>query len=172
MIYQKIKKIYITLTYITNLVTFIVTQIYGNKRNGKYKEYTSLSKYFANFYIIILHIIFILNTLFPNFFIANFLSKHCYYLVSDWGKMIISYLISIMFWGTDSKSHFLYGIITLVSCLGLYIIEFILNCKILTEETEEMSIPNEKTQKNFIKNGKGNDQQSKDILINKVQLQK
>ena len=147
MVYQKIKKIYITLTYITNLITFIVTQIYGNKTKRSY-EYTSISKYVANFYIIILNIIFILNTLLPKFFIANFFSKHCYFIASDWGKMTISYMISIMFWGTDSLPHFLFGIITLVSCLGLYITEFIFNCQILNKNNISKSVEYKKIKTN------------------------
>ena len=167
MVYQKIKKIYITLTYITNLITFIVTQIYGNKTKRSY-EYTSISKYVANFYIIIFNLIFILNTLLPKFFIANFFSKYCYFIDSDWGKMTISYMISIMFWGTDSLPHFLFGIITLVSCLGLYITEFIFNCQILTGETEEEYISEKDPQKDELKHNIPDGQKSQDILINKL----
>ena len=167
MVYQKIKKVYIILTYITNLVTFIVTQSYAKKTKRSF-EYTSISKYVANFYIITLNIIFIFNTLFPNLFIAKFFSNHCYFLVSDWGKMIISYMISIMFWGTDSLPHFLYGVITLVSCLGLYLTEFIFNCGIITEETD-VKISSKTSQKDLLQYNLPNEIKSKDILISKIQ---
>ena len=82
--------------------------------------------------------------------------------------MTISYMISIMFWGTDSLPHFLFGIITLVSCLGLYITEFIFNCQILTGETEEEYISEKDPQKDELKHNIPDGQKSQDILINKL----
>ena len=122
------KKIQI-LVFTLNLITFIIIISTTNNKKDNYIEYTNLSKYCSNLYIIVLFLILLIHSINQNL-ICSFISNNLSILTNDIGKIIINLLIGILFWSSNNNSHVIFGIINFVSSLALFLCELIFRCKI------------------------------------------
>lgn len=128
--FELVKKIYCILAGATNLVTYLVVIFCTNPSSEKFVEYTTLSRFFINFYTLLLLTILLLHSIYPNI-ICGIFSKNMNILSSNKGKITIYFIVSSMYWSTDSVPHFLYAAISFVATLGMLICEIVFDCEIL-----------------------------------------
>ena len=127
--FSTIKKKIQIFVFTLNLITFIIIISTTNNKKDNYLEYTNLSKYCSNLYIIVLFLIILIHSINQNL-ICSFISNNLSILTNDIGKIIINLLIGILFWSSNNNSHVIFGIINFVSSLALFLCELIFGCKI------------------------------------------
>ena len=131
---RKIQILVITL----NLVSFIIiTSIISKKKD--YIEYTSLSKICSNLYIFLFYILILIQSIYPKIFYKFFL-ENISFITTDIGKLCINFGISILYWSSNNAAHIVFGVITFVSSFGLFLCEFIFQCRILNDVQYDKSI--------------------------------
>ena len=122
-----------------NLISFIIISFYINDKNTNYLEYTDLPKFCTNAYIIILLLLVLIHSIYPNF-ICKIISENLNILTSSKGKIIIILSIGIQFWTSNNNPHVIFGIINFISSFILILCEFIFDCKILNQITQSVNI--------------------------------
>ena len=133
--FYSIKKYIQICVFLLNLISYIVITIIYNKNKDHYSEYTSLSKYSTNVFIIITFLILIIHTSCPDI-ICSFLKDNLAFFMADRGKIIVNISIGIMYWSCDVTPLLVFEIINFVSSFALFLCEFIFHCKILNNKLE------------------------------------
>ena len=133
--FYEIKKYIQIVVFLLNLITFIVITIVYNKNKSYYAEYTTLSKYSTNVFIIIIFLILLSHTIYPKI-ICSFISDNLHFFMTDRGKIVVNISIGIMYWSCDDMPLLVFCIINFVSSFALFLSEFIFQCNILYNSTE------------------------------------
>ena len=131
--FELIKKIITSITTAVSLVTFIVTTLCTNTKSQKYIEYTDLSKFFLNFYILLLLLLCFCHSIYPKLVCKIFTDK-IGIITSDRGKIVILSAIIIMYFSTESMPQKLFGMISFVAVFGLFLADLLLNCDTLKQK--------------------------------------
>ena len=122
--YPKIKKFLQIGVFTLNLFIFLVSLFTTNSKNKNYKEYTAVSKFFLCFYIMFIYAFLIITTIYPGLLYFK-MKKKFLFVFTDKGKIIISYLICLIFWFARNKPQLIYGIISTIITTILLVYEFI-----------------------------------------------
>ena len=122
--YPKIKKYLHICTFSIDLLLFLIVLFSTSSKSKKYKKYTGSSIFFLDLYIIIIYAVLIIISIFPKLLYFK-LKKYILFIFTDKGKVIISYLISLIYWFAGNKPQFILGIILTLTSTILLIYEFI-----------------------------------------------
>ena len=122
--YPKIKKFLQIGVFSFNLFVFLISLFTTNSKNKNYKEYTGVSKFFLCLYIMGIYAFLIITTIYPGLLYFR-MKKKFLIAFTDKGKIIISYLICLIFWFARNKPQLVYGIISTIFTTILLIYEFI-----------------------------------------------
>ena len=131
--FLSIKKKIQILVISLNFITFAIITAITNDKKENYIEYTNLSKLFSNFYIILILLIILIHSISPKF-ICSLISDNLSILTNDIGKLIINLLIGILYWSSNNTTHLVFAIINFVSSFGLFLCQFIFQCRILNNK--------------------------------------
>jgi hypothetical protein len=122
--YPQIKKYFQIVVFSFNLLIFLIVLFCTNSNNKNYKEYTDVSKFFLCLYILLIYGFLIMITIYPGM-LYFLLKKHFLFVFTDKGKLIISYLICLIFWFARNKPQLSFAILSTISTTFLLIYEFI-----------------------------------------------
>ena len=122
--YPLIKKYFQIVVFSFNLLIFLIVLFCTNSNNKNYKEYTDVSKFFLCLYILLIYGFLIMITIYPGM-LYFLLKKHFLFVFTDKGKLIISYLICLIFWFARNKPQLSFAILSTISTTFLLIYEFI-----------------------------------------------
>ena len=120
----------------TIFFSFIITNLCTNVKSPNFIEYTSLSKFFTNFYIFVILLLCLLHSIYPQI-ICQILISGFGIISTTKGKIIIICIIDVMYFSTENLPKKLFGMITFVSNLALLLGNLIFNCEILNQKAEE-----------------------------------
>ena len=120
----------------TIFFSFIITNLCTNVKSPNFIEYTSLSKFFTNFYIFVILLLCLLHSIYPQI-ICQILISGFGIISTTKGKIIIICIIDVMYFSTENLPQKLFGMITFVSNLALLLGNLIFNCEILNQKAEE-----------------------------------
>ena len=133
--FYQIKK-YIQIVFLLlNLITFFVVNIIYNKNKNNYDEYTALPKIASNILITTIFLIMIGHSIYPKI-ICSFISDNLHFLMTDRGKIVANISIGILYYSCDPIPFLVFQIINFVTSFGLFLMEFIFQCKILYNSIE------------------------------------
>ena len=122
--YPKIKKFLHIGIFSFDLLIFIIVLFSTDSSKRDYKPYTGTTLFFLDLYIIIIYAVLIAITIFPKL-LYFILKKYILFIFTDKGKVIISFLISLIYWFAGNKPQFVLGIILTLTSILLIIYEFI-----------------------------------------------
>ena len=122
--YPKIKKYLHICTFSLDLLLFLIVLFSTDSSSKNYKKYTGSSLFFLDLYIILIYALLITISIFPKILYFK-LKKYILFIFTDKGKVIISYLISIIYWFAGNKPQFILGVILTLTSTILLIYEFI-----------------------------------------------
>ena len=122
--YPKIKKYLHICTFSVVLLLFLIVLFSTSSSSKNYKKYTGSSIFFLDLYIIIIYGVLIAISIFPKLLYFR-LRKYILFIFTDKGKVIISFLISLIYWFAGNKPQFVLGIILTLTSILLLIYEFI-----------------------------------------------
>ena len=122
--YPKIKKYLHICIFSIDLLTFLIVLFSTDSSSKKYKKYTGSSLFFLDLYIIVIYGILIAITILPKL-LYFYLKQYILFIFTDKGKVIISYLISLIYWFAGNKPQFVLGVILTLTSTILLIYEFI-----------------------------------------------
>ena len=131
--FELIKQIISIISTSTCLGTFIITTLLTNTKSPEFIEYTDLSKFFLNLYIFILLLLCFGHSIYPSI-ICNIFTDRLGIITTDRGKTVILTSILVMYFSTESMPQKLFGMISFVSTLGLFLSDLILNCETLKQK--------------------------------------
>ena len=131
--FELIKQIVSIISTATCLGTFIITTLLTNTKSPEFIEYTDLSKFFLNLYIFILLLLCFGHSVYPSI-ICNIFTDRLGIITTDRGKTVILTSILVMYFSTESMPQKLFGMISFVSTLGLFLSDLILNCETLKQK--------------------------------------
>ena len=122
--YPKIKKFLHIGIFSFDLLIFIIVLFNTDSSKRDYKPYTGTTLFFLDLYIIIIYAVLIAITILPKL-LYFILKKYILFIFTDKGKVIISFLISLIYWFAGNKPQFVLGIILTLTSILLLIYEFI-----------------------------------------------
>ena len=122
--YPKIKKFLHIGIFSFDLLIFIIVLFSTDSSKRDYKPYTGTTLFFLDLYIIIIYAVLIAITILPKL-LYYILKKYILFIFTDKGKVIISFLISLIYWFAGNKPQFVLGIILTLTSILLLIYEFI-----------------------------------------------
>ncbi len=122
--YPKIKKFLHIGIFSFDLLIFIIVLFSTDSSKRDYKPYTGTTLFFLDLYIIIIYAVLIAITILPKL-LYLILKKYILFIFTDKGKVIISFLISLIYWFAGNKPQFVLGIILTLTSILLLIYEFI-----------------------------------------------
>ena len=122
--YPKIKKFLQICFFSIDIFVFLIVLFSTNSSSEKYKEYTAVSKFFLDLYIMAIYAVLILVTIIPGLIYFR-IKKYCLFIFTDKGKVIISFALSLIYWFAKNKPQFVLGIILSITSTLLLIYEFI-----------------------------------------------
>ncbi len=128
-----IKQIISIISTSTSLGTFIITTLCTKTKSPKFIEYTDLSKFFLNLYIFLLLLLCCCHSIYPKL-ICNIFTDRLGIITTDRGKIVILTAIFVMYFSTESLTQKLFGMISFVSTLGLFLSDLVLNCDTLNQK--------------------------------------
>ena len=131
--FELIKKIVRILTTLVCLGSFIVTTLCTKTKSPNFIEYTDLSKFFLNLYILILLLLCFLDSIYPRL-VCKIFSDRIGIITTDKGKIFLLSAIMTMYFSTESMPQKLFGMISFVSVLGLFLAVLLLNCETLKQK--------------------------------------
>ena len=131
--FELIKQIISILSTSTCLGTFIITTLLTNSKSPNFIEYTDLSKFFLNLYIFILLLLCFFHSIYPPMVCKIFIDR-LGIITTDRGKIVILTSILVMYFSTESLTQKLFGMISFVSTLGLFLSVLIFNCDTLKQK--------------------------------------
>ena len=122
--YPKIKKFLHICTFSFDLLLFLIILFSTSSSSENYKEYTGSSIFFLDLYIILIYGVLIAISIYPKLLYFR-IRKYILFIFTDKGKVIISFLISLIYWFAGNKPQFILGIILTLTSIILLIYEFI-----------------------------------------------
>ena len=122
--YPKIKKFLHIGIFSFDLLIFMIVLFSTDSSKRGYKPYTGTILFFLDLYIIIIYAVLIVITIIPKL-LYFILKKYILFIFTDKGKVITSYLISLIYWFAGNKPQFVLGIILTLTSTLLLIYEFI-----------------------------------------------
>ena len=122
--YPKIKKFLHIGFFSLDVFVFLIVLFTTNSSSEKYKEYTAVSKFFLDLYILAIYAVLLLVTILPGLIYFR-IKKYILFIFTDKGKVIISFAISLIYWFAKNKPQFVLGIILTITSIILLIYEFI-----------------------------------------------
>ena len=122
--YPKIKKFLHIGIFSFNLLIYLLVLFSTNSKSKNYKEYTGASKFFLGFYIIFIYAFLITITIYPGMLYCK-MKKHLLFVFEDKGKLIISYLICLVYWFARNTPQLVFAIMSTITTTILLIYEFI-----------------------------------------------
>jgi len=122
--YPKIKKYLHICTFSVDLLLFLIVLFSTSSSSKNYKQYTGSSIFFLDLYIIIIYGVLIAISIFPKLLYFK-LRKYILFIFTDKGKVILSFLISLIYWFAANKPQFILGIMLTLTSIILLIYEFI-----------------------------------------------
>ena len=122
--YPRIKKYIQIFVFSFNLLVFLISLFSTDSKSKTYKEYTGSSKFFLSLYIILIYSFLLIITIYPGL-LYHQLKSHFDFIFKDKGKLILSYLICIIYWFTTNKPQLIYAILSTITTTLLLIYEFI-----------------------------------------------
>ena len=122
--YPRIKKYIQIFVFSFNLLVFLISLFSTDSKSKTYKEYTGSSKFFLSLYIILIYSFLLVITIYPGL-LYHQLKSHFDFIFKDKGKLILSYLICIIYWFTTNKPQLIYAILSTITTTLLLIYEFI-----------------------------------------------
>lgn len=122
--YPKIKKFLQIGFFSIDIFVFLIVLFSTNSSSEKYKEYTAVSKFFLDLYIMAIYAVLILVTILPGLIYSR-IKKYILFIFTDKGKIIISFALSLIYWFAKNKPQFILGIILTITSILLLIYEFI-----------------------------------------------
>jgi hypothetical protein len=122
--YTKIKKFLHIGFFSLDVFVFLIVLFTTNSSSEKYKEYTAVSKFFLDLYILAIYAVLLLVTILPGLIYFR-IKKYILFIFTDKGKVIISFAISLIYWFAKNKPQFVLGIILTITSIILLIYEFI-----------------------------------------------
>ena len=131
----------------TTFFSFIVTTLLVDTKSPDYIEYTSLSKFFLNLYIFLILLLCFIDSIYPKI-ICDIVKENFSIFTNVKGKIIITIAIDIMYYCTDNLPPKLFGMITFVSALALFLGNLVFNCEILKQQPMEEDNTNKTLESN------------------------
>ena len=122
--YQKVKSFLYKIIFGVDLLIIFINILAIEIGNNSLKEYTGVSHFFLNIYITLIFIILLGHSIYPSFK-PKIISKNFKFILSNNGKIIITFLISMIYRFSKSLPHYFLGIILFFSSLILVVFEFI-----------------------------------------------
>ena len=122
--YPKIKKFLHIGIFSFDLLIFMIVLFSTDSSKRDYKPYTGTILFFLDLYIIIIYAVLIAITILPKL-LYHILKKYILFIFTDKGKVITSFLISLIYWFAGNKPQFILGIILTLTSIILLIYEFI-----------------------------------------------
>ena len=122
--YPKIKKFLHIGIFSFDLLIFMIVLFSTDSSKKEYKPYTGTTLFFLDLYIIIIYAVLIAITILPKL-LYFILKKYILFIFTDKGKVIVSYLISLIYWFAGNKPQFVLGIILTLTSTLLLFYEFI-----------------------------------------------
>ena len=131
--YDLILRIISILSLGTSFFSFIVTTLLTNTKSPNFIEYTDLSRFFLNLYIFLILLLCLVHSAYPSI-LCPFITQSLSIITTIKGKIILSLAIDVMYYSTESLPQKLFGMITFVSTLALFLGDLVLNCQILKQQ--------------------------------------
>ena len=122
--YPKIKKFLQIFIFSFNLLIYIIVLFTTDSKSKNYKEYTGSINFFLWLYIILIYSFLIMITIYPGI-LYNQLKRHFALVFNDKGKIIISYLICLVYWFAKNKPQLIFAVLSTITTTFLLIYEFI-----------------------------------------------
>ena len=122
--YPKIKKFLQIFIFSFNLLIYIIVLFTTDSKSKNYKEYTGSIKFFLWLYIILIYSFLIMITIYPGI-LYNQIKKQFALVFNDKGKIIISYLICLVYWFAKNKPQLIFAVLSTITTTFLLIYEFI-----------------------------------------------
>ena len=122
--YLKIKKFLHIGIFSFDLLAFLIVETITSTKNKNYKSYTDCIVFFLDIYIIAIYLILILNTINPKILYPK-ISKYLTFIFHDKGKVIISFLIDVIYWFASNGPQFSLSVLLFITSVILLIYEFI-----------------------------------------------
>ena len=126
--YQKAKCFLYKIIFSLDLLMICLNILAIEIPKNSLKEYTGVSHFFLNIYIFFIFIILLGHSIYPSFE-PKIISKYFKFILSNKGKIIITFLISMIYRFSKSMPHYFLGIILFFSSLVLFVFEFIIYFK-------------------------------------------
>ena len=131
--FELIKQIVAIISTLVCLGAFIVTTLCTKTKNPNFIEYTDLSKFLLNLYILILLLLCFLHSISPSL-VCKMFTDRIGIITTDRGKIFLLTAIMTMYFSTESMPQKLFGMISFVSVLGLFLADLLLNCETLKQK--------------------------------------
>ena len=134
--YDLILRIISILSLGTSFFSFIITHLLTNTKSPNFIEYTSISKFFLNLYIFLILLLCLIHSIYPSI-LCPIITDGLGIITTIKGKIILSLAIDVMFYSTESLPQKLFGMISFVAVLALFLGDLVLNCSILKQQPLE-----------------------------------
>ena len=120
----------------TSFISFIVITLCTNVKSPNFIEYTSVSKFFLNLYILILLLLSLIHSIYPKI-VCQMMTSGLSITTTYRGKIILLCVVDVMYLSTDNLPQKLFGMITFVCALALLLGNLVFNCEILNQKAED-----------------------------------
>ena len=130
--YLRLKSILYKIIFSFDLIIIFIIILLTELKSNDIKEYTGASHLILNIYTLIIFIFITGHSLFP-FFKPKAIEIYFNFILINEGKIIITFLISIIYRFSPSMSYFILGIILFISSFILFIYEYILKYESIIE---------------------------------------
>ena len=122
--YERTKSFFYKIILSFDLISIFTIILSTEIKTNNHKEYTGVSHFFLNLYIIIIFILLLGHSLYPRFK-PTIINTYFKFILINKGKIIIIFLISFIYRYSKSIPHYILGILLFISSLLLFIFEFI-----------------------------------------------
>ena len=130
--YKRAKSLLYKIIFSFDLLINFIIILYTETNSNNIKEYTGASHLILNIYTIIIFILMTVHSFFP-IFKPKIIKTYFNFILIDKGKIIITFLISMIYRFSPSIPYFLLGIILFISSFILFIYEYILKYESIIE---------------------------------------
>ena len=135
----------------TSFFSFIVTELVTNTKSPNFIEYTDLSRFFLNLYILLIYLLCLVHSVYPSI-LCPIITESLSIITTIKGKIILSLAIDIMFFSTESLPQKLFGMITFICVLALFLGDIVFNCEILNQQPMQENNDNANDSNNSTQN--------------------
>ena len=130
--YKRAKSLLYKIIFSFDLLINFIIILYTETNSNNIKEYTGASHLILNIYTLIIFIFITGHSLFP-FFKPKAIEIYFNFILINEGKIIITFLISIIYRFSPSMSYFILGIILFISSFILFIYEYVVKYESIIE---------------------------------------